>query len=64
LALNAAAFPFSRTELVDDIVQTLPAASVIAPVEPARTTVSLGDAVMAGTGSLPALYPDPVQLYH
>ena len=28
---QAAAFPFSRTALVDDIVQTLPAASVIAP---------------------------------
>ena len=49
---------------MDDIVQRLPAASVIAAVEPARTTVSLGDAVMAGTGSLPALHPDPVQLHY
>jgi hypothetical protein len=64
LAVYAAAFPFSRTALVDDIVQRLPAASVIAPVEPARTMVSLGDALTAGTGSLPALHPDPVQLYH
>ena len=48
--MYAAAFPFSRTALADDIVQRLPAASVIAAVEPARTTVSLGDAVGVGVG--------------
>ena len=68
LPVEAAACPFSRTALLDDIVQRLPAASVIAAVEPASTNVSLGDGVgvgvWVGKGSLPAFHPDPVQLNH
>jgi hypothetical protein len=45
LALNAAACPFSRTALVDDIVQVLPLVSMIAAPSPAVTIEPFGDGV-------------------